>query len=115
MYKSNIYKSNIDKNCIVLIGMPGAGKSTIGVLLAKKLGMDFLDTDILIQNRAGKTLQQILHDSDYLNLRQLEEQVLLSIDPTNCVIATGGSAAYSVAGMARMAESGTIVYLKSFT
>ena len=62
------------KDCIALIGMPGAGKSTVGVLLAKQLGMDFLDTDIAIQNREGKTLQQILDQSSYLHLRQIEEQ-----------------------------------------
>ncbi|MDG1818458.1 MAG: shikimate kinase [Porticoccaceae bacterium] len=96
---------------IVLIGMPGAGKSTLGILLAKELGMGFVDTDVTIQVREGKTLQQILEDSDYMNLRKIEEQVLLSEDIANKVVATGGSAAYSEAGMARLKESATVVFL----
>jgi len=91
------------KNNIVLIGMPGAGKSTNGLLLAKAMGKDFLDTDVLIQVREGKT--------DYLTLRQIEESVLLSIDTQNSVIATGGSAVYSDAGMSHLAKNSTIVYL----
>ena len=62
---------------IVLIGMPGAGKSTVGVLLAKELGMDFVDTDILIQLREGKSLQNIIQNSSYLELRRIEEKVVL--------------------------------------
>ncbi|MCB1667206.1 MAG: shikimate kinase [Porticoccaceae bacterium] len=101
------------KDCIALIGMPGAGKSTVGVLLAKQLGMDFLDTDIAIQNREGKTLQQILDQSSYLHLRQIEEQVLLETAPNSTVIATGGSAVYSKDGMAHLAKFSRIVYLQS--
>lgn len=96
---------------IVLIGMPGAGKSTLGVLLAKKLGRDFIDTDLAIQVREGKTLQQILDQSGYLKLRAIEEQVLLSQDISNKVIATGGSAVYSSAAMQRLKQAGTIVFL----
>ena len=72
--------------------MPGVGKSTLGLLLAKKLGMDFVDTDILIQVNWGKTLQQIINNSDYLTLRDYEQQVLLNLNCTNKVVATGGSA-----------------------
>jgi shikimate kinase len=99
------------KNNIVLIGMPGAGKSTNGLLLAKALGKDFLDTDVLIQVREGKTLQQIMDNTDYLMLRQIEESLLIGIDTQNSVIATGGSAVYSAAGMAYLAGNSTIVYL----
>ncbi|KKL88965.1 hypothetical protein LCGC14_1919420 [marine sediment metagenome] len=99
------------KNNIVMIGMPGAGKSTNGLLLAKALGKDFLDTDVLIQVREGKTLQQIMDNTDYLILRQIEESVLISIDTQNSVIATGGSAVYSAAGMAHLAGNSIIVYL----
>jgi shikimate kinase len=99
------------KNNIVLIGMPGAGKSTNGLLLAKALGKDFLDTDVLIQVREGNTLQQIMNNTDYLMLRQIEESVLISIDTKRSVIATGGSAVYSAAGMAHLAKNATIVYL----
>jgi len=96
---------------IVLIGMPGAGKSTLGVLLAKETARDFVDTDVLIQVREGKTLQEILNDTDYLNLRQIEEQALLSVDLSHHVIATGGSAVYSERGMQHLAGLGPIVFL----
>lgn len=99
------------KNNIVLIGMPGAGKSTNGLLLAKALGKNFVDTDVLIQVREGKTLQQILDNSDYLKLRQIEESALIQIDLNNTVIATGGSAVYSTTGMATLKQNGIIVYL----
>jgi shikimate kinase len=98
-------------NSIVLIGMPGAGKSTVGILLAKELGLGFVDTDVAIQVREGKTLQEILDTSDYLNLRAVEEQVLLSEPIDGKVVATGGSAVYSQAGMARLKDSATIVFL----
>jgi shikimate kinase len=99
------------RNNIVLIGMPGAGKSTNGLLLAKALGKDFLDTDVLIQVREGKTLQQIMDSSDYLQLRDIEESVLIGIDAQNSVVATGGSAVYSAAGMGQLGKNGIIVYL----
>lgn len=99
------------KDNIVLIGMPGAGKSTIGILLAKALGKDFVDSDILIQVREGKTLQQIMDENDYLHLRLIEEQVLNDIRGHNLVIATGGSAVYSESAMAHLARHGTFIYL----
>ncbi len=102
---------NAARKSIILIGMPGAGKSTIGVLLAKELGLGFTDTDVAIQVREGKTLQQILDQSDYLNLRAIEEDVLLTTAIDNKVVATGGSAVYSEAGMQRLRESGSAVFL----
>jgi shikimate kinase len=104
-------KINSEANSIVLIGMPGAGKSTVGILLAKELGMGFVDTDVAIQVRKGKTLQEILETSDYLNLRAIEEQVLLSEKIDGKVVATGGSAVYSEAGMARLKDCATVVFL----
>lgn len=101
------------KTNIVLIGMPGAGKSTNGLLLAKALGKDFVDTDVLIQVREGKTLQQIMDSSDYLQLRQIEESVLTSINAHNTVIATGGSAVYSEKGMALLKKDGITIYLET--
>ncbi len=98
-------------NSIVLIGMPGAGKSTLGVLLAKELGLDFIDTDVAIQVREGKSLQQILDEKDHLHLREVEESVLLEADIANKVIATGGSAVYSKPGMTRLKAAGSLVYL----
>lgn len=97
---------------IILIGMPGAGKSTVGVLLAKTLGMDFVDTDIEIQNHAGKTLQKILDENGYLALRHIEEEVLLNIDANNKVIATGGSAVYSEPAMDYLKTHGLVVFLQ---
>ncbi len=96
---------------VILIGMPGAGKSTIGVLLAKELGLGFLDTDLSIQTREGRTLQSILDGSDYLELRRIEEEVLLATDCHGLVVATGGSAVYSEAAMARLRACGPVVYL----
>lgn len=101
------------KTNIVLIGMPGAGKSTVGVLLAKTLGKNFVDSDVLIQVREGKTLQQIMDENDYLHLRQIEEAVLIDIDGHNMVIATGGSAVYSENAMKHLAHNGIIVYLET--
>ena len=98
-------------NCVVLIGMPGAGKSSVGILLAKELGLGFLDTDIAIQVREGKPLQQIIDEQGYLALRRIEEQVLLEIDCTGLVVATGGSAVYSAPGMQHLRSSGPVVYL----
>lgn len=96
---------------ISLIGMPGAGKSTLGIQLAKATARDFVDTDVLIQLREGKTLQQIIEQSDYLALRQIEEEVLVSLRYNNYVIATGGSAVYSERGMKALGASGRIIFL----
>lgn len=100
-----------EKSNIVLIGMPGAGKSTVGVILAKLTGKDFLDTDLLIQSAESRTLQAILDTEGHLALRAAEERVLLELDCRNTVVATGGSAAYSERAMTRLRENGTIVFL----
>jgi shikimate kinase len=97
---------------VVLIGMPGVGKSTLGVLLAKALGFDFLDTDLSIQRRAGKTLSAYMDNKGYQALRDLEAQVIQEIDCQKTVIATGGSAVYSAEAMARLGSLGVIVYLR---
>ncbi|MEZ7860365.1 MAG: shikimate kinase [Parasphingorhabdus sp.] len=96
---------------VVLIGMPGAGKSTVGILLAKEMGLDFVDTDISIQVREGKTLQQITDQSGYLTLRDIEEQVLLAEKIIGKVVSTGGSAVYSEAGMTHLAQDSVVVFL----
>jgi len=102
---------NSNKTNIILIGMPGSGKSTVGVILAKQLKMQFLDTDILIQNYTNKTLQSIVNKKGHMVLRQIEEKVLLSIQCHNHIIATGGSAAYSAAAMNHLRSGGTIIFL----
>ena len=96
---------------IVLIGMPGAGKSTLGVLLAKALAYDFLDTDLLIQRRASLTLAEYLHKHDHQALRQLESQTIADLNVQQTVIATGGSAIYGETAMRHLALMGHIVYL----
>jgi len=99
------------KTNLVLIGMPGAGKSTLGVVLAKRLGLGFVDTDLLIQMRSGRLLQEVIDKDGLAAFRALEEQTLLEFDICNAVIATGGSAVYSEAAMRHLAEIGTLVFL----
>lgn len=96
---------------IVLIGMPGAGKSTVGLLLAKEWVKTFVDTDLLIQTEQGKALQDIIIDDGYMALRQAEENVLLKLDCPNHVVATGGSAVYSEKGMQHLKKFGCTVFL----
>ncbi|MGL1931393.1 MAG: shikimate kinase [Desulfotalea sp.] len=101
----------IKKSNIVLIGMPGSGKSTVGVVLAKNLGLEFVDTDILIQTKENKTLQDIVDNRGHMALRNIEEQVLLGVNHKKHVIATGGSAAYSEPAMNYLKKDGIIVFL----
>lgn len=97
---------------IVLIGMPGAGKSTIGVVLAKSMGFKFIDSDLLIQEREGKLLHEIISQSGDEGFRKIENDVNSSIDVTNAVIATGGSVVYGKEAMEHLKKIGTVVYLK---
>lgn len=99
------------KSNIVLIGMPGAGKSTLGVVLAKILGMDFVDGDILIQNQVGNTLQKIIDAQGVDGFLQVENDALAAVDVQNTVISTGGSAIYSDEAMRHLTDIGTVVYL----
>jgi shikimate kinase len=96
---------------IVLIGMPGAGKSTVGIILAKMTSRDFIDTDILIQLTTGRSLQEIVDTEGPLALRKIEEEVILSLRGRHHVIATGGSAVYSAVAMDHLRLNGTIVFL----
>lgn len=98
---------------ISLIGMPGAGKSTTGVLLAKLCGLRFVDTDLDIQVRARATLQEILESDGYLHLRALEQEVLLDLELGGAIIATGGSVVYSEPIMQKLKAAGPVVYLKA--
>ena len=97
---------------IVLIGMPGCGKSTVGVVLAKVMGMHFCDTDIVIQQREGRKLQDIINEDGNDAFLRCEEEALASLDIDGAVIATGGSAVYSDKAMRHLKESGKVVYLK---
>ena len=102
-----IYMKNI-----VLIGMPGAGKSTVGVLLAKTLLMDFTDTDLLIQNESKKALCDIISEKGTEYFIRVEEDIILKHSFANSVIATGGSAVYGENAMKSLSKNGVIVYLK---
>lgn len=101
------------KSNIVLIGMPGVGKSTIGVILAKILGYHFLDADLVIQERTGKRLYQIIEQIGTDGFLQLENDVNASLEAERTIIATGGSAVYGAEAMAHLKEIGEIVYLKA--
>lgn len=96
---------------IILIGMPGSGKSTVGVILAKMMTRPYLDTDILIQLVTSSSLQQIVDSKGHMALRKIEEDVLLDINCVNHIIATGGSAAYSDPAMIHLKKNGIIVFL----
>lgn len=96
---------------VVLIGMPGAGKSTLGVILAKTLSMPFLDTDIHIQTREGRDLQSIIRASGMEGFKRLEERHLVALSCRGHVIATGGSAVYSRRAMEHLAGHGIVVFL----
>ena len=96
---------------IILIGMPGAGKSTIGVILAKLTSRNFVDTDVLIQTSQSRTLQGIVDTDGYAVLRIIEEGVLLGLSVRNCVVATGGSAVYSDSAMAHLKSDGLVIFL----
>lgn len=100
------------ERAIFLIGMPGAGKSTLGVSLAKVLARPFIDTDLIIQSRVGSSLQNFMDESGYLALRDVEESVLMAHDFGNAVVATGGSVVYSDKGMARIGSLGIRLYLE---
>ena len=97
---------------IVLIGMPGAGKSTIGVLLAKTLLMDFCDTDLIIQKKEGKALCEIIKEKGTDEFIRIEDEIIGAQKFENCVVATGGSVVYGENAMKNLKKNGITVYLK---
>ena len=97
---------------VVLIGMPGAGKSTIGVLLAKSMLYSFIDTDLMIQNSYGKSLCDIIDENGTDEFLKIENDVICSGEFEKSVIATGGSAVYGKEAMKKLKENGTVVYLQ---
>lgn len=97
---------------IILIGMPGAGKSTVGVVLAKRRGCRFLDSDLLIQEKYGALLHELISEHGREGFLKIEEEVNASIDVRRAVVATGGSVVYGGSAMAHLKEIGTVVYLK---
>ncbi|TKB27639.1 shikimate kinase [Desulfopila sp. IMCC35006] len=100
-----------EKSNIILIGMPGSGKSTVGVILAKMLAKRYLDTDILIQNIEKRSLQDIVDKEGHMALREIEQRVLLGVHCRNHIVSTGGSAAYSEPAMMHLKRDGIIVFL----
>lgn len=96
---------------IVLIGMPGSGKSTVGVILAKSLGVDFIDTDLLIQRRENRLLQDIIDTDGIEYFLDRECEAVLSMDSTDAVVATGGSVIFRDEAMKHLQKNGKIVYL----
>lgn len=100
-----------EKN-IILIGMAGSGKSSIGHRLAEELSRSFIDTDDLIADEAGYSLQDIIEQDGLSGFRQLEEKVLLGLNLTGYVIATGGSSVYSSKGMEHLKKKGVVIYLE---
>lgn len=101
----------MENSNIILIGMPGAGKSTLGVLLARAMNYRFLDTDLLIQEREGRLLREIIAEEGLDGFLEIEGEVNAGINVERTVIAPGGSAIYSEKAMKHFAEIGTIVYL----
>ncbi len=99
------------KDSLVLIGMPGSGKSTAGVLLAKTLCMGFVDTDLVIQDREKRTLQRVISDEGLAGFVAREKTAILSLDPRDTVIATGGSAVLDPTAMEHLRKSGFVVFL----
>lgn len=99
-------------NSISLIGMAGAGKSSVGIEVARQLDLHFIDSDLLIEQKFNQTLQSILDDAGYLKLREIEEQTILSIELSNSVLSTGGSAVYSALAMHYLKENSLVIYLE---
>ena len=97
---------------IILIGMPGSGKSTVGVVLAKKLGYGFIDSDLVIQERCGKLLHDLIQENGIEGFWEIENRVNASLSPEKSVIATGGSAIYGREAMEHLREIGRVIYLK---
>ncbi len=98
---------------IILIGMPAVGKSTVGVVVAKRLGYKFIDTDLLIQEQEGKLLREIIAEKGTDGFLQVEDQVNAGVNTSNSVISPGGSVVYCENAMKHYQEIGTIVYLQA--
>ena len=99
-------------NNVILIGMPGVGKSTLGVLLAKTLGFGFVDTDLLIQAQEGQLLRELIGSLGSQGFLDLEESLCATLALSQTVVATGGSVVYGPKAMAHLKALGTVVYLK---
>lgn len=101
------------KNNVVLIGMPGVGKSSAGVVLAKVLGYEFVDSDLVIQKEEKRLLKEIIATEGLDEFIRIENRVNANLNVNNCVIATGGSVIYGKEAMEHLSEIGVIVYLRA--
>ena len=111
MLRNGKRNGKMSKENIVLIGMPGAGKSTVGVVLAKNMGYSFVDSDLLIQEQEGKLLHEIIQQRGLDGFNEVEDQVNAAIRASHCVIATGGSVVYGRQAMTHLKQIGIVVYL----
>ncbi|MDB4825131.1 shikimate kinase [Pseudomonadales bacterium] len=109
---NNSPSSQLTQTNIILVGMPGAGKSTVGKLLAKEMNWAFLDTDRLIEESEKSSLQKLVDTDGYTYLRSIEEHILSTLGGQQQVIATGGSAIYSQRGMQHLHMMGPVIYLE---
>ncbi len=109
---NSISNDMIKRKNIILIGMPGSGKSTLGVVLAKKMGYSFIDSDIVIQDTYGCTLEELIDKHGDAGFIKIENDINCSISPEHTIIATGGSAVYGKEAMEHFKEIGTVIYLK---
>ena len=112
MYWDFLWREGFALSNIVLIGMPGCGKSTVGVLLAKALGMDFVDTDVVFQAKEGRKLQRIIEEIGIDAFLKKEEEAILDLALDRTVIATGGSVVYGERAMKRLHENGVVIYIR---
>jgi shikimate kinase len=112
MIENDLRRIQTSMKNIVIIGMPGAGKSTMGVILAKTLGRNFIDTDIVAQETTGRLLQEIIDDEGTGAFLETEEKTILSLHCHNAVIATGGSVVFSGKAMEHLKKDGVVLYLK---
>ena len=101
------------KKNLIFIGMPAVGKSTVGIVVAKRLKMQFIDTDLLIQEQEGKLLREIIAEAGHDGFLEIENRVNMSVNPENAVISPGGSVVYCREAMEHYKKIGTVVYLKA--
>ncbi|MCI6810872.1 MAG: shikimate kinase [Lachnospiraceae bacterium] len=97
---------------VTLIGMPGAGKSTVGVVLAKRLGYAFVDADLIIQQKEGRLLHQLIEERGLEGFLDIENRINASLSPQSAVIATGGSVVYGKEAMEHLVQTTTVIYLQ---
>lgn len=112
IFFNKIKNGGMIMNNIILIGMPGVGKSTVGVVLAKNMGYKFIDSDLIIQEETGRLLHDIINEKGIDGFNDIENRINCTISPKKAVIATGGSAVYGKEAMEHFKSIGKVIYLK---